>query len=79
VAQTGLFEDAVIDQTVPSLSVTALYTRTGDLMPVGCLITLIVLTGRTVMRRKTNGPDTALRTSLKRFKQLADRLDGKRR
>jgi apolipoprotein N-acyltransferase len=79
VAQTGLFEDAVIDQTVPSLSVTALYTRTGDLMPVGCLITLIVLTGRTVMRRKTNGPDTALRASLKRFKQLADRLDGKRR
>jgi apolipoprotein N-acyltransferase len=39
-ARTALFEDAVVDRPVPVVSGTSMYTRTGDLLPLACLILL---------------------------------------
>ena len=51
VAQTGLFEDAVVDRDVPVITETSIYTRVGDLLPLTCLIVLGLLAGRPMFRK----------------------------
>jgi len=40
VAQTSLFEDAVVDRNIPELREMSIYTRFGDLLAWGCLLGL---------------------------------------
>jgi apolipoprotein N-acyltransferase len=56
VAQTGLFEDAVVDRDVPLMSGMTMYTRIGDLLPLTCLIVLGLLAGRPVFRKWRGDP-----------------------
>lgn len=51
VAQTDLFVDAVVDRDVPVMTGTTMYTRIGDLLPLACLIVLILLAGRPMIRK----------------------------
>jgi apolipoprotein N-acyltransferase len=52
IAQTDLFEDAVVDRNVPVMTGTTLYTRIGDLLPLTCLIALGLLAGRPMIRKR---------------------------
>ena len=45
VERSELFEDAVIEKTVPVLKTTTIYTRLGDVLPLVCLIWLVVRIG----------------------------------
>ena len=56
IAQTGLFEDAVVDRDVPVMSGMTMYTRIGDLLPLTCLIVLGLLAGRPVFRKWRGDP-----------------------
>ena len=79
VARTALFEDAVVDRPVPVLTQATVYTRFGDVLPLGCLVALIALTGRPLLRGRPSGPADAAKTAVGRIKQVANRLVGRRR
>ena len=70
VAQTALFEDAVVVQTVPRLTEMTLYTRIGDGLPVACLIVLGLLMGLPLIR------DRQLRSG-GRLSKMADWIKGR--
>ena len=49
---TPLFEDAVIDQAIPVLDVSTIYTRWGDLFALGCLVLSLGLLSLSIIHRK---------------------------
>jgi apolipoprotein N-acyltransferase len=49
VASTGLFEDAVVIQSVPLLTIKTVYTRLGDLLPLACLLAMALVIGRSMI------------------------------
>jgi apolipoprotein N-acyltransferase len=51
IERSGLFEDAVVQTTVPVLKQTTLYTRMGDTLPLICLIGVICLIGRARLKK----------------------------
>jgi len=53
--RTELFEDAVIDRSVPILTEVTLYTRIGDLLPKACLLLLGVLLAKSVFYDRRKG------------------------
>lgn len=83
VARSALFEDAVVIQTVPVLTATTIYTRIGDLLPLACLIGLIVLMGRPMIRDRWATPGAMLVNMPERIKhrikQLVSRMVDRRR
>ena len=53
IAQSGLFEDAVIQKQVPVLKQTTLYTRMGDVLPLLCLIGMGAMIGRAMVKKRS--------------------------
>ena len=51
VKRSGLFEEAVIEKTVPVMEQITLYTRMGDVLPLICLIGVICLIGRSLVKK----------------------------
>ena len=79
VVQTPLFEDAVVDQNVPELRQTSIYTRFGDLPALLCLIGLA---GLAIRQRMMTGalPSGGMPAALpEKLKHWVDRMVGKRR
>lgn len=78
-AQTALFEDAVAAQTVPILTETTVYTRLGDILPLGCLIVVAL----SIWRRTVHDPrglrGTTAANVPRRIKQYLSRMADKRR
>ena len=78
-AQTALFEDAVIDRTVPVLTQSTVYTRIGDWLPMGCLIALLVFICRAMAGNQPSGPGAMLVKLFDGIKQMVSRMTDKRR
>ncbi len=52
VERSALFENAVVDKTVPIMKQTTLYTRMGDVLPLICLIGVGGLIGRPLAKKR---------------------------
>lgn len=79
VAQTALFEDAVVVRRVPVLTGTTFYTRMGDALPLACLIVLAVMMARPMIRDRQGGHGAMPFTMADWIKQRVSRLVDKRR
>ena len=83
VARTALFEDAVVVQSVPALTEITIYTRIGDILPLACLIGLVVMIGRPMIRDRRAGSGAMLVNMPDRIKdwikKLVSRMVDKRR
>jgi apolipoprotein N-acyltransferase len=79
VAQTSLFEDAVVDRDVPELREFSFYTRFGDLLALACLLGLA---GLTIRQRFLSGdfpPGGTPEGLVEKLKDWVGRMAGKRR
>ena len=79
VAQTSLFENAVVDRNVPEHRELSFYTRFGDLLAVVCLLGLA---GLAIRQRFLSGafPSGGMPAALlEKLKDWVDRMVGKRR
>jgi apolipoprotein N-acyltransferase len=79
VERSELFEDAVIEKTVPVLKTTTIYTRMGDVLPLACLIWLVVRIGWPMLQDDQGRSGAGLHRGVARIRQLARRLTDKRR
>jgi apolipoprotein N-acyltransferase len=76
-ARTALFEDAVVDRPVPVVSETSMYTRTGDLLPLACLILLGIWIGWPLIRDRPSEDGVLAAYMPDWIKQLISRMAGK--
>ena len=77
--RTALFEDAVVDRKIVAMTGTSVYTRLGDWLPLGCLMTLGLLVGRRLVHGEPSSIGAAIAALPERIRAWVGRMVGKRR